>query len=352
LIAYYTDARTFGGAEAVLGTLLAELDGEFDALVVGVDHTVVRTLASRRPGTQARLLPSVAGKRDLGSFVANVRGIRRLGAQLFQANLPVPSSCQYPLAAATLAPGVRTLALEHLPYPLDGALQLRLKRLTSRRLAAHVAVGDAVARRIEALAGLPASSIQTIHNGVADVVLEPVPRPFDGPVIGTIGRLDHQKGLDLLLRALAELPGAGLSIVGDGPERAELERLAAGLGVADRVRFEGWRADARRHLTAIDVFVLPSRFEGFPLAILEAMLAALPVVATSVGSVAESVADGDTGLLVAPEDPVALAGALRRLLADPGQRARMGAHGRARALELTPAAMARAYSDLYRELLQ
>src|SRR5438445_48607 len=84
---------------------------------------------------------------------------------------------------------------------------------------------------------------------------------------------------------------------------------AARLRLSERVRFEGWREDPRRYLTTFDVFALPSRFEGFPLAIIEAMLARLPVVATRVGSVPEAVADGETGLLVGPEDPAALAAA-------------------------------------------
>ena len=140
-------------------------------------------------------------------------------------------------------------------------------------------------------------------------------------------------------------------IVGDGPERERLERLAASLGIAQRVAFEGWQSDARDFLTTFDVFVLPSRFEGFPLVLLEAMLAGLPVVATDVGSVAEAVQDGETGLLVPPDDVQALNEALHTLLDDPDLRRKLGDAGRARALEFSPARMAREFEALYAEVL-
>jgi glycosyltransferase involved in cell wall biosynthesis len=350
-IAFYTDSPPYGGAEASLGTLVSELDAGLDVILAGIDAAVIERLAARRPGGRTRAIPAVRDKWDVSSFVANVREIRALGCGIFQANLHVPSACQYALGAAALTPGLRTLAVEHLPHPLHGRLQRSLKRFTSRRLAAHVAVGERVARDVEELAGLAPGSVRTIHNGVPDVDLRPMPRPFDGPVVGSLGRLDRQKGYDVLLRALAELPDARLVIVGEGDQRGALERLAAELGIGERVRFEGWHEEPRPYLTMFDVFVLPSRFEGFPLSIVEAMLARLPVVATAVGSVPEAVADQSTGRLIPPENPAALAAALRELLDDPERRARMGARGRQRALVFTPAAMARAYERLYEEIL-
>lgn len=116
--------------------------------------------------------------------------------------------------------------------------------------------------------------------------------------------------------------------------------------------FVGWSEDVRSHLAGVDLLVLPSRSEGFPLTIVEAMLAGLPVVATRVGSVPEAVRDGETGLLVARDDPVALAAALRRLADDPHQRRRMGARGRrVAAASFTVEAMAGAYEALYADVL-
>src|SRR5207244_12000408 len=162
-----------------------------------------------------------------------------------------------------------------------------------------------------------------------------------------------QKGYDVLLHALSALPDAALVLVGDGPERRALEALASSLGLDERVLFAGWQAQPRRYLTTVDVFALPSRFEGFPLAVVEAMLAELPVVASDVGSVPEAVREGETGLLVPPDDPARLAAALRRLPAEPPLRLRLGEQGRALALErFTAAAMARSFERLYEEILR
>jgi glycosyltransferase involved in cell wall biosynthesis len=244
------------------------------------------------------------------------------------------------------------VAVEQLPSPPWSASQLRLKQLTAKFLSAHVAVGDRSAREVERLLGLRPGSVRTIHNGVPD--LEPGGdgrRPAAGPVIGAIGRLEAQKGFDILIRALPRLPDARVVFVGDGAERHALESLAAEVGVAERVDFAGWSKGPQEYLRSFDVFAFPSRFEGFPLAVLEAMLAELPVVASDVGSVAEAVVHGETGLLVPAEDPAALAAALGPLLEEPERRRRLGTRARALVLErFTAAGMARRYEALYHEL--
>jgi glycosyltransferase involved in cell wall biosynthesis len=144
-----------------------------------------------------------------------------------------------------------------------------------------------------------------------------------------------------------------LVLVGEGSEGPMLEKLAESVGVADRVVWQGWTEDARSHLGSFDVFALPSRFEGFPLALLEALLARSAVVAADVGSVAEAIHDGETGLLVPAEDPQALAGAIRRLLESPELRQRLGEQGRQLVLErFTADHMTRAFERLYLELLR
>jgi glycosyltransferase involved in cell wall biosynthesis len=170
-------------------------------------------------------------------------------------------------------------------------------------------------------------------------------------LVGTIGRLEPQKGVDVLIRALAEVEGATLLVVGDGSERGRLEELARSVGVAERVEWKGWSDDPRSHLATLDVFVLPSRNEGFPLAVLEALLAGTAVVASDVGSVADVVREGETGLLVPREDPAALAAAIRNLLAHPALARRLGAEGRRVVLDhFTANHMARAFESLYQEL--
>jgi glycosyltransferase involved in cell wall biosynthesis len=269
---------------------------------------------------------------------------------VLHANLRAPWTCTAAIAAGIAVPGVRVVAVEQLPLPLSER-QRRRKLATSRRLGAHVAVGHRSARELERDIGLPHGSIQVVHNGVPDVPVTPVPRVSDGPVVGTLGRLDTQKGYDVLVSALAELPGVHAVLVGDGPEREPLERLAGELGVSERVHILGWHDRPRAFLTSFDVFALPSRYEGFPLSIVEAMLAGLPIVASDVGSIAEALDEERAGVLVQPDDPAGLARAIGALLADDERRARLGAHAREVAsARHTSRAMAEGFLRIYESL--
>lgn len=146
--------------------------------------------------------------------------------------------------------------------------------------------------------------------------------------IGLVGRLTHQKGQRLLLNAapgiLARHPEARFVLVGDGEDRELLTALAAHHGLADRVLFAGPRLDVPALMAALDVFVLPSYWEGMPISLLEAMAAGKPVIASRVNGSAEAIADGKTGLLVPPGDAPALGAAICRILGDPALAARIG----------------------------
>jgi glycosyltransferase involved in cell wall biosynthesis len=158
-----------------------------------------------------------------------------------------------------------------------------------------------------------------------------------GFVILSIARLQPVKGLTDLIGAVALLRDRVdqplLLVVGGGSQRAELERLVATTGLADLVRLEGEVADPRLYLAAADVFALASTREGLPNALLEAMAAGLPIVATSVGGIPEAVEDGVSGLLVDSADPGALAEAIVQLWKDPDLRRRLGANASRRVAE-------------------
>jgi glycosyltransferase involved in cell wall biosynthesis len=347
----YTDSTQLAGAERSLATLLAGLRPEIEVTVLGSDPTVVEGLASARPGTGSELVPAVRDKRDLRPILAHLRAVRRLRPDIFHANLRIPWSCQYGIAAALLVRGVRVIAVEQLLTPPASGLQRRLKRLASLCLDAQVAVGERLARQLEAEVGLPSGLIRSIHNTVAEGAEEQVARPVNGPIVGTLARLAPEKRLGVLIEALAELPDVTAILVGDGPERPALEALAERSGVGDRLQIEGWVSNPRAWLSAFDVFVLPSRYEGLPHAILEAMLAERPVVATDVGSVPEVVIDAETGILVTPDDPAALARAIARLLDDPELARRLGEAGRRLVLErFRPEGMVEAFESLYDEV--
>ena len=212
-------------------------------------------------------------------------------------------------------------------------------------------MSKATAHFLERTLGAEADTVRVIYDGVADVSVTARPRVAEGPVVGYVGRLSPEKGVDVLLRAVSALPGVTVVLVGDGPDRRRLERLGRELGIAPRMIMSGWQADARPWLPGIDVLALPSRLEGLGMAAVEAMLAQRPVVASRVGGTPEVVADGETGLLVPPEDHDALAGALDSLLGDSSRRERMGMLGRKVALErFGVERMLRSYEAVYDEL--
>lgn len=205
---------------------------------------------------------------------------------------------------------------------------------------ALLAVSGEDRRRMIDVERLDPDDVRLLPNGITplppvrhDVRAELGIAPGD-PVLGTVAVLRPQKALDDLVRAVAQLitefPRLRVLIAGDGQERGSLERLARELGVAGAVSLLGPRNDVPDVLAALDITVSSSRFEGSPLAIMEYMAAAKPVVATRVGGVPDLIEDGTHGLLVEPRDPDALAQAIGRLLRDPAEARRMGAQGRER----------------------
>ncbi|WP_198376491.1 glycosyltransferase [Neoroseomonas rubea] len=177
--------------------------------------------------------------------------------------------------------------------------------------------------------GWPAARVHHLPNFVDDLAgTAPAHLPGAQRLLA-MGRLHRNKGFDVALRALALLPGAHLSIAGDGPERAALEALARDLGVADRVAFLGWRRDVGALLAGSDIFVCSSRHEPLGNIVLEAWSAARPVVAAAAQGPSELIEDGETGLLVQVEDAAALAQVVGALLADPQRAARLAQAGRA-----------------------
>jgi len=203
--------------------------------------------------------------------------------------------------------------------------------------------------------------VVTIYNGLNlsdwNPTLKPVKEPGD-LVVTTVGNIRRVKGHDIFIKAAASIvsqfPNVSFSIAGDVLEPgyfAELQALIRDLNLSDHFHFAGGVTDLHKHLSTADIFVLPSRSEGFSNAIVEAMAASLPVVATEVGGNAEAVKDGVSGFLVPPEDPAALSAAIVRLLSNPSQAKVMGLAGKALVAErfTTEAMMVRitaAYSNL------
>jgi len=354
-IAFYTDAAQIGGAESVAKTLLAELDDRFDVLVVGTTQAVLDDIAAVRPAASTLLLPPITDRRDVAAIVAHRQAFRALRADVLHANLSEGSSCQYALLAALSIPGQRIVVTENSPMGVRSELSRRIKRWSAPRFDAHVGVGVRAARLVEADVGLDEGRVEVIPNAVP--VVEHPERsttPGDHSVVA-VSRFDWVKGLDVLVRAVALVdvdPGVRVTVYGDGPQRGEIEALIAELGVGDRIELAGWVDDVRSRLVDFDVFVLPSRLEGLPMSLLEAMHAGVAVVSTDVGSVSEVIEDGVTGRVVVPDDPAALAAAMTDLLTDEPARVAMAAAGRRVGLErFASAANVAAYEAVYDRVL-
>jgi glycosyltransferase involved in cell wall biosynthesis len=207
---------------------------------------------------------------------------------------------------------------------------------------AFIAVAEPHGRYLNQREGCPAAKVRVIPNGVDTERFRPrransslrrqLALAPDAPLVGIVAALRPEKNHELFLQAAAlvrrELPHARMLVVGDGSRRAALEALSAELSLSDAVRFLGTRHDVPELLSLVDVAVLSSHMEANPVSILEAMASEKPVVATRVGSVAETVLDGQTGYLVAPGDAAQLAQRVVSLLKDPAHAAAMGRAGR------------------------
>jgi glycosyltransferase involved in cell wall biosynthesis len=322
-LAAYTDAETAGGAERCLTAVLAGLPPSFRVMVVATDAAVAEAVADGCGAAEIALVEPPARFYDAGAVRGHRRALRRLRPELCIINLRTPYAALHATVAALLVPRLRVVAVEHSSLPSRSRAARSLKRMSSRRLAAHIAVSERTAETVAADAGLPAGRLTVVPNGVAEPAGAASELGLRRPVVGAVGRLDRLKGFDVLVDALAQLPGVTAVIAGDGPARAALVQRARERGVADRLEILGWQQEIGPFLRSLDVFALPSRLEGLPLSLLEAMATRTAVVATDVGGIGEAVASGETGLLVPPDDASALADAIRRLLDDDDLRERV-----------------------------
>ncbi|HEX3097681.1 MAG TPA: glycosyltransferase family 4 protein [Usitatibacter sp.] len=240
------------------------------------------------------------------------------------------------LACATLAKPPALVRTRHISAPAPGNAATRwLYTRAARRI---VTTGEKLRAQVIAETGADPACVVSIPTGIDLARFRPGDRRAargdlglaqEAPLVGIVATLRSWKGHRYLIEAMAGIPGATLAIVGDGPQRETLEALVRERGLADRVRFAGNQADVAPWLRAFDVFCLPSYAnEGVPQALMQAMACALPVVTTPVGSIEEIVADGETGVLVPPQEVERLRAALGSLLADTGRREALGHRAR------------------------
>jgi glycosyltransferase involved in cell wall biosynthesis len=349
-----------GGAQSYVMSLLPALAERFEVTVAAHGEGPVREAAETlrlRYVPLRHLQRPISPWRDALALAELVRLIRRVRPDVVHASSSKAGVLGRVAAWATGVP-LRFFTVHGWAFGASTGRSALLYRWADR-LVSPLTTATICVSELERAAGLAAHTCRAertlvIRNAV-DVRGAPRSRAArPRPLLIAVGRLRPPKDFETLLRALALLPAEQVDavIVGDGPQRGELEALVARLGLQDRVRFEGERRDVPSLLAHADLFVLSSRSEGLPVSVLEAMAAGLPVVASAVGGIAELVVDGETGVLVGPADAEALAAALGRLAAEPELRRRLGDAGRARAEELFDLeAFRRAHVELYlREL--
>jgi glycosyltransferase involved in cell wall biosynthesis len=359
LLVLITLAET-GGAGSYVAGLLPALASRFDVVVAahgdGPLVDAARATGVRFVGLR-HVRRALSPARDLLGLVELIALIRRERPDIVHVNSSKAGVLGRMAAMLAGAP-ITVFTVHGWAFKAYSGVAAALYRFADRLMARATSVTICVteAERAAGLAaGTCAASRTTVIPNAIDVAASPRAQPHpDAARIVSVGRLSWPKDPITLVRALARVRHDEVIalVVGDGPQRADVEAEAHRLGLDSVVQLVGPREDVPDLLARGDIFVLASRSEGGPISVLEAMAAGLPVVASDVGGVGELVDEGATGLLVPPADPEALGAALQRLLDDAGLRRRMGAAGRQRVAEnFDVGAQRRAHLELYaREL--
>ena len=348
-VLHVIETLDIGGAETVVANIVNHMSPGFHAGICCLMHSGPVS-AHIHPGVEIIEMGKAVEGNDYGLPLRLAKILRSRSIDVVQSH--DWGTLLETTAAATLA-GVTAVHMAHGPSihypatdrwaPLKKNIRRKVERFASLKLDCAIAVSEAVRRELIDDVGIPARKVVLIHNGID---LTPVPLgdltarretlrlSSEEIVLVAVGRLAEIKNYNMLLeafaRAVKELPVLRLVMVGDGPERAKLEATAMHLGLSDRVHFLGARDDVREWLALSHVFVLPSLYEGISIALLEAMAAGLPAVATQVGGNPEVVTDQQNGILVESGDVEGFARALVVLARDEALRERMGRAARKR----------------------
>lgn len=341
-ILFFLDNLTFGGVEQAVLRLIEGLDRNlWLPILVHHPNQNLQPLIRKADQLEIRRIETpemplgIVGLKGMDSFLKILRNER---PAIFHAHLSWPLACKWGVVASILAAVPATVITEHLFLDISYSRAARLQqRLISNWVGKYIAVSQSIADKLVRTFKIPEHEICVIHNAVEVASFDRSTLPQEltesnkastTPLVLTVARLDKQKGYNYLIRAARVVPEATFAIVGDGPERSVLEDQVRELGLKDRVLFFGFRNDIPNWLSACHVFVLPSLYEGLPIAILEAMAAGKPVIATDIPENREVITHGMNGWLVPPQNPDALATALRAMLADPALAQRLGLAGR------------------------
>ncbi|HEX6083732.1 MAG TPA: glycosyltransferase [Thermoanaerobaculia bacterium] len=367
---WLVDSLGAGGAEALVVTYAEAVQGKqafFVACLSGADGVNAQRL-------QALGVPVIdlraRNLRDVAAFRRLLAAIREHRIELIHAHLTYSSIWS---AIASRLTGVPAIASLHVSpratrtlkdsalHRVATDLRDRLMRAILNRWSRIVVMVSGALRDDYLARGLKSAKMRVVHNGIE---LDRFRRPRDEsrarlerelniprgvPIIATVAVLRPKKGIEVLLEAVPQVRDAVFVIIGDGPLRDEWTRLAESRGVADRVRWAGYRKDVDALLAGCDLFVHPSLDDAFPTVLLEAMAAGLPIVASQVGGIPEIVTPGVTGELVPPGDARALASAINALLGSDDTMRLMRAAAASHASRFSTAAWIDRLTAVYRE---
>ena len=341
-VAYITHTLGVGGAEEMLLNLVARLPrSRYEPMVCCFERPAGPMAAEIEAyGVTVTALGILPGFRHPLAIWPLVRYLRSRQPQVVHTFL-LPASL-YGRAAAVLARVPVIIGSEVNVYERKPRHHILAERLLASASHCVVASAESVKAAYVRQLGISPDVVRVVYNSVSwdtlqttatsETIRDELGIPRGRVLFGVIATLQEKKGHRVLLEALAATPAladARLVVIGDGPLRGALEARARELGIGDRVVFCGTRRDLGNLLSAMDVFVLPSFWEGLPLVLLLALGAGRPVVATAIAGIPEVVRDGENGLLVPPGDVEALGLAMGRLGGDPEARRRFGERARA-----------------------
>ncbi len=374
-IVYFSDAIFLGGAEEYLKLLIPELDrNRHQARVVVSPRPAIRPLAEF---FQQQNIPvdylETHSPSPLSNFLGPLRYFLRERPSIVHFNLNNSFGCFFPMIAAFCARVPWRLATEHLAFELASGKRAGIgtkklvKKIMTFCLHYTVAVSHATKRLLVRDYRIDPIRIKLIRNCI-DVgkyrfsaegrhrVRQEFGVAENELLVGSVARFSFQKGHQYTLEAIPAIldavPDARFLLVGEGPVRERISQRVRDMGLEGRVLFAGERQDIAHVLSAMDLFLLTSIFEGLPLSVLEAMAVGLPVVATRVSGTPEAVLHELTGLLIPPADPSAVSQAVIEILQDPERRRLMGYQGRLLALHhFHKKYLVRHLSDFYDQLV-
>ena len=342
-VAHYIDSEDFGGAEQMVLTIVKHLDKNIWSPVLFYHPRVRKNMLAdkvKELDIEVVPLPEIKSWRDISGALNFRKELKRLNAKIFHAHLPWNLSCSNNIISAFISK-VPVVVTQHAYKTPRSRKVYYMQKLMSLFIDRYIAVSQGQAEQLERSI-IDKKKLSVIYNGIdlqkfTEATSSGLRKQLDidqtTPIIISVARMDELKGHEYLLKTAQIINEAVFVLVGDGPERSNFEKLAGELGVKDRVFFLGYRDDIPALLKCSDIYVHPSLIESLGLSVIEAMAADKPVAASDISGIREIIKNGETGLLVPPQNSEALANAIRKYISDKSFSEKLARAGQARVIK-------------------